>query len=212
MTISEWDADGVWARIETAAKASKGSAWLETSDFAVKEDDDEEKFDGVTICGYLSTFKNVDRQGDIVAATAFDKTLKSFGGLPIFLDHVASVDAQVGRWHTASVDGKGLRVSGRVSLTPRTEHLIKLIRDGAINTLSMGGIFRYGAADKNGSQVIDEVDLMEGSIVGIPANPKAVFRVKDFRQIPATGSGAGVVSRKEQIKNLIRSNKNDCKG
>lgn len=136
------------------------------------------------IAGYLSTFKNADRYGDVVDKDAFTATLKDIkknrgGIIPILSDHRMTAKTQVGAWDKFKVDDTGLYVEGYIIESSETEHLIKLIDAGAIRTLSMGGRFQY-EFDKKGTPIIKEVDLYEGSIVVVPANPKAQFEKKSF--------------------------------
>lgn len=139
---------------------------------------------GIKIVGALSSIKNMDREGDIVIDTAFDKTikeLKKLGKLPMLKDHDASTDSQIGSFRKFVVKDKLLQVEGFISETPNTMHIIKLIEDGHLNTLSMGGLFTFangGARDKQGRRFIEEVALFEGSVVVVPANPKATFTQK----------------------------------
>lgn len=150
----------------------------ELNSFDVKADDDGEQ---ITISGYLSTFRNVDRQNDVVKKGAFDEAIKGLKKLPMLRDHRNSVDYQLGSFTTFKVDSKGLYVEGKISKTAINEHTRKLIEDGHLDTLSMGGLFRYDdRPNKNGNSVIAEVFLLEGSVVSIPANPKATFTMKSM--------------------------------
>jgi HK97 family phage prohead protease len=146
--------------------------------------DCEDTRDGIKISGMLSTFKNIDREGDIVMAGAFDssiKELKRAGKLPMLKDHDASTDSQIGSFTRFKATEEGLFVEGFISRTKQTEHIIKLIEDGHLNTLSMGGLFKFangGQRDKRNRRFIEEVALFEGSVVVVPANPKATFTQK----------------------------------
>jgi len=143
----------------------------------------KEENGNVRIAGYLSTFGNVDRESDIVSSQAFDETIKTIKKLPMLRDHIADTDHMVGSFDVIVRDQKGLYVEGSIELTEKTEHLIRLIKGGHINTLSMGGMFTYDGLDKNGNYIISEVILFEGSIVVVPANPEAIFVVKAIGDI-----------------------------
>lgn len=146
--------------------------------------DCEDTRDGVKISGNLSTFKNVDREEDIVKEGAFDETvkeLKKSGKLPMLKDHMATTDSQIGSFTKFKITPDGLQVEGFISRTTESEHIIKLVEDGHLNTLSMGGLFKFangGQRDKKGRRFIEKVALFEGSVVVVPANPKATFTQK----------------------------------
>jgi HK97 family phage prohead protease len=156
----------------------------EYNQFEVKKlEEGEDGVEGVKIAGYLSTFKNMDRYGDIVVKEAFDETIKDIkknrgGILPMLKDHWNKVDMQAGSWKVFKVDDIGLYVEGVIVKSPLTEHLLKLVEGRHINTLSMGGMFVF--EDKKGKRFIIKVNLLEGSIVTIPANPKAQFGKKSL--------------------------------
>lgn len=167
-------------------KASKES-WSEALSKVCEDCEGAEKADendGIRVAGFASTFKNVDRENDIVLPVAFDKTvaeLQAIGKLPMLKDHNNSVDSQVGSFTKFKITAKGLFVEGTISRTKETEHMIKLIEEGHLNTFSMGGLFKFadgGSIDSRGRRFIEEVALLETSIVSIPANPKAVFNRK----------------------------------
>jgi HK97 family phage prohead protease len=145
-----------------------------------KESDD----DVFRVAGYLSTFGNADREGDYVDPEAFKKTVKDIkknrgGMLPMLINHTSNTKSQAGAFDKFKVDENGLYVEGYIVESNETEHERRLIKAGALNTFSMGGLFTYERDDKN-RLIIKEVDLLEGSIVTIPANPKAQFVKKAF--------------------------------
>lgn len=150
--------------------------------------DCKEKRDGIRIDGALSSFGNTDREGDVVMEGAFDesiKQIKKLGKLPMLKDHVADTDSQIGSFDSVKVNGGLLAVSGFISKTKQSEHIIKLIEDGHLDTLSMGGLFKFaksGERDKKGRRYIEKVVLFEGSVVVVPANPKATFTQKSLTQ------------------------------
>jgi HK97 family phage prohead protease len=153
----------------------------EFSDFQVKAKAEEDTRDGIAIKGYLSTFKNVDRHNDIVKEGAFDKTIKKLKKLPMLRDHSNKTDDMIGSWVKFKIDDIGLYVEGFISKTKETEHLIRMIEDGHLDTLSMGGLFRYAEkTDSKGRYLIEEVILLEGSVVCMPANEKAIFSKKSL--------------------------------
>jgi len=145
------------------------------------EDDNEMMIGSVIkIEGYLSTFGNVDRDGDIVDKEAFTETLKAQKVYPLQRDHNYGTCDFIGDF-TAKVDDNGLLISGEILVTPGTIDLCYKIKSKKLNTLSMGGMFKYAEEkDKKGNFIIKIVRLLEGSVVAIPANPKAKFITKSL--------------------------------
>lgn len=161
---------------------------------AADDDDDNETRKGVAIKGFLSTFKNVDRDGDIVMEGAFDRSLvqieKAGGKLPLLFDHRNETTSQAGAFESLKITAKGLLFKAFISETPNTIHQLTLIKNGQLKTTSMGGIFKFaqnkdGSIQRNekGNFFIETVDLFEGSIVAIPANPKALFTMKSLDEL-----------------------------
>ena len=133
----------------------------------------------VRIRGYLSTWQHVtpsDTAGDYVVKGAFRDTIPHFMQNPVMLvNHTRSVECVAGVFTTVREDDRGLYVEGRVTDSP--SELARTIRfnivERHLRTLSMAGLFRYGADGR----AIEKVSLHEGSLVAVPANPDALFTV-----------------------------------
>ena len=134
----------------------------------------------VRIKGYLSTFKNVtesDRQGDYVEAGAFRDTLKKFMLNPVMLtDHRNSVATLSGVFTDMAEDKSGLRFEALLSNSPGNLDVRYKVAEGMLKTTSMGGVFHY----KEDGRGIFRVDLWEGSLTPLPANPDARFQVREL--------------------------------
>ncbi|MBB5715855.1 HK97 family phage prohead protease [Sphingomonas aerophila] len=130
--------------------------------------------------GYGAVFGNVDSYGDVIAPGAFAKSLaahKSAGTSPLmFLNHDAFGSLPIGRWTEMSEDGYGLKVSGELLDTSMGRDTYVALKAGAITGLSIG--FRPVAFDMRSKpedprRTLKEVDLVEVSVVTLPANQKA---------------------------------------
>ena len=134
----------------------------------------------VRMRGYLSTFKNVtesDRQGDYVEPGAFRDTLKRFMQNPVMLtDHRNSVANLAGTFVEMKEDKSGLHFEALLSNAPGNVDVRFKVAEGMLRTTSMGGIFHY----KEDGRGIFKVDLWEGSLTPIPANPDARFSVREL--------------------------------
>jgi HK97 family phage prohead protease len=131
------------------------------------------------ISGYGSTFGNVDLGGDIVAPSAFAKSLAEHAAektKPAMLwQH--DLREPIGVWTDAREDGKGLLLNGKLTLdTRRGAEARALAKDGAL-ALSIG----YQTIDAdfaNGNRIIKEARLFEVSCLD-PDEPASTI---DFRE------------------------------
>ena len=163
--------------------------------FAAEGDDE------MTFTGYGAVFGNVDSYGDVIEAGAFKKTLKdakSSGNWPAMLmQHggwAMSADdlTPVGIWTDMAEDDKGLLITGKLADTARGREaygLLKMTPRPALNGLSIGyraRKFTMGTKPDEPRRRLQEVELVEVSLVTFPANPKA--RIGSVK----SGSGLGI--------------------
>ena len=138
--------------------------------------------------GYLSTFGNVDGDGDIVEPGAFRKTLKEQKNFPLLWSHSAANPNLVIGSFQGEEDEKGLLIKGEYFLElegGRQAYQLtkKLISKGIKTGLSMGyKAIKYDFGKVNGTSVrrLKEVRLYEGSITLFPLNEQA--RVEFIKQ------------------------------
>lgn len=139
------------------------------SAFSIKKDDSSP--DSVYIEGYASTTDR-DRSGDVVSATAWKKGLENYLKNPIILayhDH----DDPVGRMVEHRIDARGLWIKARISAAAE---IYELVRDKILTAFSIG--FKVMDADYDKSAdvfIIKELELVEISIVSVPANQNTLF-------------------------------------
>jgi HK97 family phage prohead protease len=127
--------------------------------------------------GYASTFAP-DRDGEQVVPEAFDNTLKDYlENNPIVLwQH--NMDWPIGVVTKAETDETGLYVEvviKRITSDAPDWHKTawNSIKSGIVRTFSIGGYF--WREWKQGLVLITEVELMEISVVSIPANAASIF-------------------------------------
>jgi uncharacterized protein len=128
--------------------------------------------------GYASTFGNKDSYADVVLRGAFLKSL-SQKQPKLLWQHDYS--EPIGVIKSAVEDGKGLKVHGIISKTSKGQDVATLLRDGAVDRMSIG--YRPVQSDmgKDGVRSLKEIDLLEISLVTFPANAKAIVTaVKDL--------------------------------
>lgn len=130
----------------------------------------------VQIEGYANTVDK-DRVGDVVLPAAFEKTLPQYMENPVLLfQH--DWDKVIGTVTSAEVDDKGLLIKAKVSNAKDVEDVRTKIAEGSLRTFSIG----YNEVDavfdeRTKTNVIKELELLEISVVTIPANANAKFTV-----------------------------------
>ncbi|SFO91032.1 HK97 family phage prohead protease [Tranquillimonas alkanivorans] len=129
--------------------------------------------------GYASTFGGgPDRHGDIVAKGAFRKSLaahRAEGTAPAMLWSHA-MEQPIGKWLELVEDDAGLFVKGQVNLkTERGREAWEHVAAGDVGAFSIGYITPDGGRTYlgEGKFQLSEVELVEVSLVTVPANPKA---------------------------------------
>lgn len=130
--------------------------------------------------GYGSVFNNVDLYGEKVVPGAFIDSLvarkRPGGGTKIRMFWSHDPAQPIGKWLDAAEDSKGLFMAGQLNLdVQRAKEIHSLMKDEAIDGLSIG--YRVQEADfaDDGVLVLKKLDLLEVSVVSIPANPKATI-------------------------------------
>lgn len=144
------------------------------SDFKVKELGEEE--DAIVIEGYANTTTQ-DRHGDVVLQEAWAKGgMANYMSNPIVLafhDHTKPI----GVVQEHSVDSNGLRVVAKVFKS--AGNTFEFIKQGILKTFSVG--FRVKDIDYNEDSdvfYIKDLELLEISVVSVPANAGSVFSVR----------------------------------
>jgi HK97 family phage prohead protease len=139
------------------------------------------------ISGYASTFEgNADRQGDVVLAGAFAASLARHtksGQMPVMLWAHAQ-EQPIGRWVHMEEDSKGLFVEGNLNLnTTKGRESFEHIKAGDAGGLSIGFTVEEGGREYVGKGIFNlkKVDLLEVSVVAIPAN--ALARITDVKSL-----------------------------
>ncbi len=123
-----------------------------------------------TINGYASLFGIADGGGDIVMAGAFRDSLVKRGPRNIRMLFQHDPAEPVGVWTDMREDARGLWVRGELTQgANRAEDLAALVRDGAIDGLSIG--FQTVKAEHEratGRRRLLKIDLWEVSLVTFP--------------------------------------------
>ncbi len=146
--------------------------------FITKAESKKDADGNLKIAGYANTIDK-DRQGDIVLPSAWAKGVDNYRANPVLLfQHQA--DKPIGRINKMRVDQKGLYIEATVSKAAESQHSIQtLIKDKVLKGFSVGFRVKDQKFDRNTeASTITDLELMEISIVSIPANANSLFSVR----------------------------------
>jgi len=186
---------------------------MKTLDFdATWKISDTKAADGSCIIeGYANTVDK-DRVGDVVLPEAFKNTLETYNKNPVLLfQH--NWEKVIGRVSECVIDEKGLKIKGIISKAKDVEDVRTKINEGILKTLSIGYnevVSEYDEAKC--AKVIKQLELLEISVVTIPANVEASFTVVGGGQQEPDESGDKSLSLEgkfEELANEFRG-MSDC--
>ena len=143
-----------------------------------------------TIEGYAST-KDLDEVGDIVEPGAFRKALGAFMEFPNLLAF-HDFRQPVGKITQADITEDGLWVKAEVSKSE--PGVWTKIQEGILKAFSIGFMIDHAdSLDSKGGLRIDDLTLLEISVVPLPANRHATFdvakQVKEWSKSRETDEG-----------------------
>lgn len=167
---------------------------MELKSFELKDVEVEER----TFTGYAAAYGNEDSDGDIIQMGAFAESLMNDfprKKIKILWQHKSS--EPIGLPVEMREDERGLFVKGKISKTDRGDEAMELLRDGVIDSMSVGFMIPKDGYEYNddGKRLINKGRLMEFSLVTFPANEQAVVQsVKEVneREIERVLREAGV--------------------
>jgi len=142
----------------------------------------EEGSDELKIVGYAST-SDIDRVGDVILPSAWKgEGLKDFSSNPIILfNH--NYDKPIGKATSLEIDVKGLKIGATISKASGA--IYDLIKEGVLGAFSVGLKVKQAEWNNNNDGLdITEAELLEVSVVSVPANQTSLFSVaKSFENI-----------------------------
>jgi|SRR5215471_12528371 len=142
--------------------------------------------DAWTVTGYASTFDNTDEGGDVVVRGAFARSVHAWGTGQKRIRFLYQHDPAdvLGVPTSLREDHYGLLGQFKISRTTRGHDAYQLLKDGALDSFSIGYVVEDQEYRGN-VRVLRDVDLMEISVVSLPMNTRAaVTGVK--RRVPPT--------------------------
>jgi HK97 family phage major capsid protein len=137
--------------------------------------------DAGAIEGIAWPFGSPDRVGDVINRGAF---VKAVAPLPMLASHDQA--DTVGVWDQIEETAEGLKVKGRLLVTEvaRAAEVRALIKAGAMRGLSIGFQSRKSAPRVGGGRTISDLELLEISVVAVPAHPGA--RITSAKELDMT--------------------------
>lgn len=128
------------------------------------------------VCGYLSAFGNVDRDGDMMMRGAFAKTIQERKEMLYFLNQ-HNWKMPLAKFQLIQEDEKGLYFETQaIPDTTYGNDVIKLYEAGILNQHSIGYEVMGSRYDVDSKvNYLTEVKLYEGSCVTMGANPETPF-------------------------------------
>jgi len=153
--------------------------------------------------GYGSLFNVADLGKDTVLPGAFAESLSRRGvsGIRMLFQHDPA--EPIRRWLAMAEDSRGLRVRGKLNLAvARAREIHALMRDGAIDGLSIGFRVERARTDSTGLRRLEKLDLWEISIVTFPMQPGAriaplsPLALRASRPFPLQGEGLALSIRR----------------
>lgn len=128
---------------------------------------------GWSFSGYASTFGNVDQGGDVVMRGAFDASLLARKRRPLLWQH--DLREPIGVEVSLKPDDRGLIGTWKVVDTARGSDAHKLLKAGAIDSMSIGYVPTDVEFDDIGTRLLKSIDLLECSVVSLPMNEQATI-------------------------------------
>ena len=164
--------------------------WI-SSDFIVKSS----KKENTLISGYASVFGVIDTHNDMVVKDAF-KTAECHK-VRLLWQH--DVTKPIGVIKFLEEDEYGLRLDAEINNnTIAGVEAAELVKQKAIGGLSIGFSIKSSDYNKQGARIIEDVELMEISIVTFPANRQA-----EIQQVKNHGKNRSL-SRQKKLNELSK--------
>jgi HK97 family phage prohead protease len=156
--------------------------------------------------GYASVFGVPDLARDVVMQGAFRQSLAGQAASEVKLLWQHDPSQPVGLWTSLVEDARGLRCQGQLNLdVQRGRELYALMKQGAVNGLSIGFKTVKSRKDPLGGRQLLSVDLWEISLVTFPLLLDA--RVSTVKTLPPPFSPPASDDRLERARKIFTSNR-----
>lgn len=171
----------------------------------------------IEISGYASRmYKNgdfvIDADQENVNTFGFDLKRLANGTMPILFNH--QQDKPVGKVLEATYDAEGLLIKAKIYKykdDPLTGFVYNSVKNGVITAFSVGMLVKdFDVVEQDGDEYLQlsQSEVIEVSLVAVPSNPEALFRIANIKSITGEEKLATVLA-KSAIK---PENPNACNG
>jgi HK97 family phage prohead protease len=121
---------------------------------------------------YASTFNNKDHGGDVITKGAFSASLAERKFRPLLWQH--DMREPIGIEKSLKEDGRGLLGTWELVDTQRGREAYKLLKAGAVRSMSIGYVpVEFKFDDAGDTRILNRIDLLENSVVSLPMNEQA---------------------------------------
>ena len=148
---------------------------METKTLPIEQSQLKFNDDEWAVEGYASVFNSVDKVGDTILPGAFQKSLESGVEIKMYYEHNRLL--KPGRWNKFGEDEIGLKSAGHLTRGHSLASDLRAeLRHQTVGGLSIGFVIRDGGFKfrEDGGRDINDIELIEVSFTGSPAEPKAV--------------------------------------
>jgi HK97 family phage prohead protease len=182
------------------------------SDVTEKNISEESQDKYIEVTGYASRMLDdnnnwvIDADAENIDTWGIELNRLQEGNLPLLYNHDQT--KAVGKVLSASYERDGLVITARLYKLPGddlTNYVYEAVKAGIINSFSVGILvkdFDFVERDNTEYLQLSKSEMIEVSMVAVPANPKATFRMTAVKNI-----GASTLIAKEDIK---QENKDVC--
>lgn len=146
--------------------------WFHAEIKKLEEGTDASGAAGIFIEGYAST-PALDREGEIIEATAFAHSLDAYMQNPI-LTYLHDLTNPIGKVTRAVLDENGLFIRAFVSAAAGAVY--EMIRQGILKAFSVGGNILADSV-VNGVRHITDMELWEITVGPVPVNQECLFSI-----------------------------------
>lgn len=131
--------------------------------------------------GWAST-KDLDRYNEIVEPAAFKKSLKTYMKNPVLFFGHEWWSLPIGKVLSAKIKDDGLWVKAKISES--ADEVWSLLKEEMLKTFSIGyKLLKYEKDQETDITTLLDLELLEISVVGIPANPEAMIELAKSKGI-----------------------------
>ena len=117
--------------------------------------------------GYASIFNIKDSYDDIILPFAFKNAIRNNKNLKLLWQH--NNNFEIGSINLMKEDFMGLYIEGQIDLNNNND-IYDLVKNNIIDGLSIGYNVEKFHFDNRGNRILEEINLVEISIVSNPAN------------------------------------------